>query len=58
MAKKKAQPVHIKEPVNNIIALSVRKIEKKIRKPQPPTSRLHKVKVKYSRKSKHPLKEE
>ncbi|MFA6447069.1 MAG: hypothetical protein WCW31_02300 [Patescibacteria group bacterium] len=58
MAKKKAQPTHIKTPASNTIVLSMRNIEKKIRKTQPPVSRIHKAKVKYNRKNKHPFKED
>ncbi|MDD5438080.1 MAG: hypothetical protein PHC70_02965 [Patescibacteria group bacterium] len=54
MAKKKAQPTSLKRKAPNTVKIDVFALERKIRRPSLPSSKLHKNKKVYSRKSKHP----
>jgi hypothetical protein len=43
---------------HSVGVIAIQDIDAKIRKPQPPVSKLHRNKKAYSRKTKHPLQEE
>lgn len=54
MAKSKTHVVQGPKKANNVILVDMREIERKIRRPGVPVTRVHHSKKAYSRKLKHP----
>lgn len=54
MPRSKTHAVQAPKNVKNLISVDMREIERKIRRPGVPVTRVHRSKKAYSRKLKHP----
>jgi len=58
MPKQKTHVMNKQKDNKILITINPFEVEKKVRKPLPPATQIHRDKTQYSRKSKHPKKQE